>query len=45
MAAGGPPPLGLQILMGNTATQKIENMIAATSADRIAPVELIARKS
>jgi ubiquinone/menaquinone biosynthesis C-methylase UbiE len=45
MAAGGPPPLGLQILMGNTAAQKIENMIAATSADRIAPVELIARKS
>ncbi len=43
-AAGGPPPLGLHILMGETRTEKIENMVENISADRIAPVELIARK-
>lgn len=44
-AAGGPPPLGLHVLMGETAPAKIGNMIANIEAGRIAPVELIAAKS
>ena len=43
-AAGGPPPLGLHILMGETRAEKIKNMVENISAERIAPVELIARK-
>jgi ubiquinone/menaquinone biosynthesis C-methylase UbiE len=43
-AAGGPPALGLQILMGESTPIKVQNMIANISANRIAPVELIARK-
>ena len=43
-AAGGPPPLGLHILMGETAPTKIKNMIENISEGRIAPVELIAEK-
>lgn len=43
-AADGPPPLGLHILMGETARQKIANMVGNIAAGRIAPVEMIARK-
>ena len=43
-AAGGPPPLGLHILMGETRAEKIKNLVENISAERIAPVELIARK-
>jgi ubiquinone/menaquinone biosynthesis C-methylase UbiE len=43
-AAGGPPPLGLHVLMGKSTPEKVQNMIANISAGRIAPVELIARK-
>lgn len=43
-AAGGPPPLGLHLLMGETAPLKMKNMIENISAGRIAPVELIATK-
>jgi ubiquinone/menaquinone biosynthesis C-methylase UbiE len=43
-AAGGPPPLGLHVLMGKTTPDKIQNMIANITDGRIAPVELIARK-
>ena len=43
-AAGGPPPLGLHVLMGHDASEKLQNMIGNISAGRIAPVELIARK-
>ncbi len=43
-AAGGPPPLGLHVLMGASAPVKIQNMIANIAAGRIAPVEVIARK-
>lgn len=43
-AAGGPPPLGLHILMGRNTPDKVQNMIANISAGYIAPVELIARK-
>jgi ubiquinone/menaquinone biosynthesis C-methylase UbiE len=44
-AAGGPPPLGLHILMGRTTPDKVQNMIQNVSSGRIAPVELIARKA
>jgi ubiquinone/menaquinone biosynthesis C-methylase UbiE len=45
MAAGGPPPLGLHVLMGRNAPDKIQNMIRNIANGRIAPVELIARKA
>jgi ubiquinone/menaquinone biosynthesis C-methylase UbiE len=44
-AAGGPPPLGLHILMGRNTPDKLQNMIQNISGGRIAPVELVARKS
>ena len=44
MAAGGPPPLGLHVLMGKTTPDKVANMVNNISAGRVAPVELIARK-
>jgi SAM-dependent methyltransferase len=43
-AAGGPPPLGLHVLMGKNTPEKVQNMIDNISTGRIAPVELIARK-
>lgn len=42
-AAGGPPALGLHILMGESRAAKVKNMAANIEAGRIAPVELIAR--
>ena len=44
-AAGGPPPLGLHVLMGRNTLDKVQNMIESVTTSRIAPVELIARKS
>ncbi len=41
-STGGPPPLGLHILMGNTAPEKVKNMIENISRNRIAPVEIVA---
>ena len=41
-SADGPPPLGLHILMGDTAPRKVKNMIENISRGLIAPVELIA---
>jgi ubiquinone/menaquinone biosynthesis C-methylase UbiE len=43
-AAGGPPPLGLHLLMGKATPEKVKNMIANVSDGLVAPVELIARK-
>jgi ubiquinone/menaquinone biosynthesis C-methylase UbiE len=43
-AAGGPPPLGVHVLMGKNTPEKVQNMIDNISKGRIAPVELIARK-
>lgn len=43
-AAGGPPPLGLHVLMGKDTPEKVQNMIDNISDGRIAPVELIARR-
>jgi len=44
-AADGPPPLGIHILMGDTAPVKVKNMLENISTGRIAPVEIIARKT
>jgi SAM-dependent methyltransferase len=43
-AAGGPPSLGLHILMGDTAPQKVANILVNLKAGRIAPVEIVGRK-
>jgi ubiquinone/menaquinone biosynthesis C-methylase UbiE len=43
--AGGPPALGLHILMGQNTPEKVQNMIENISNRRIAPVEVIARKA
>ena len=44
-AAGGPPPLGIQLLMGGSAAEKVRNMAAAIRAGTVAPVEIVARAS
>lgn len=44
-ARGGPPPLGLHILMKESTTIKIKNMIDKITDDYIAPVEIIAHKN
>lgn len=41
---GGPPPLGLHIILGQDAPLKIANMVDAIVAGTIAPVEIICRK-
>ncbi len=43
-AAGGPPPLGLHILFGETAALKVRNMVDNVAAGRVSPVEMFARK-
>jgi ubiquinone/menaquinone biosynthesis C-methylase UbiE len=42
--AGGPPPLGLHLVMGTDSAVKIGNMMANIDRGSIAPVELIARR-
>jgi SAM-dependent methyltransferase len=44
-AAGGPPPLGLHVLLGESAAGKLRNVVENIAAGRIAPVEIIARKA
>jgi len=44
-AAGGPPALGLHVLMQQTTAEKIPNMVANLAAKRISPVEMIAVKA
>ncbi len=41
---GGPPPLGLHVLMGASAAQKTANMVAMLERGVIAPVEMLARR-
>jgi ubiquinone/menaquinone biosynthesis C-methylase UbiE len=41
--SGGPSPLGLHILMGKSARQKIANMIANFERGLIVPTEIIGR--
>jgi SAM-dependent methyltransferase len=43
-ASGGPPALGLHVLMGKSTPEKVGNMIDNISNGHIAPIELIARK-
>jgi len=43
--AGGPPPLGLHILMGDATAEKIKNMVENVSQNRVAPVELVAERA
>lgn len=43
-AENGPPPLGIHLLMGQTAGQKIFNYVENVKAHRIAPVEMVFRK-
>jgi ubiquinone/menaquinone biosynthesis C-methylase UbiE len=45
LAAGGPPPLGLHILMGRNAPDKIQNMTQNIARGLVAPVEMIARRA
>ena len=42
-AADGPPPLGVHILLGSNAREKIGNTIENLESGRIAPVQMIAR--
>ena len=42
--AGGAPPLGVHIAMGESAPVKISNMDENIAAGRISPVEIIAIK-
>ncbi|MEL6618301.1 MAG: class I SAM-dependent methyltransferase [Pseudomonadota bacterium] len=43
IAAEGLPPVGIHILMGDTAGEKIENYLKNLEAGRIAPTEMIFR--
>lgn len=40
--AEGPPPIGLHLVLGPAAQDKIRNMIAAIASGAIAPVEMVA---
>jgi ubiquinone/menaquinone biosynthesis C-methylase UbiE len=42
--AGGAPPLGVHIAMGESAPTKIRNMVENIPAGRVSPVEMIAVK-
>lgn len=42
--AGGPPPIGIHLLMRETAGEKIQNYVACVKAGLLAPVEMIFRK-
>lgn len=41
---GGPPPLGIHLLMGETAGLKLKNYVENVEAQRIVPVEMIFEK-
>ena len=42
--AGGAPPLGVHIAMGESAPIKISNMVENIAAGRVSPVEIIVIK-
>jgi ubiquinone/menaquinone biosynthesis C-methylase UbiE len=44
LAAGGPPPLGLHIVMGKDAPQKVANMFSALETGAVTPVQMLARR-
>lgn len=41
LAEDGPSPLGIHLMMGETAGEKLQNYVANLEAGRIAPVEMI----
>ncbi len=41
---GGPPPLGLHVIMGSEAPTKISNMVDAIASSVLAPVEIVCEK-
>jgi SAM-dependent methyltransferase len=43
-SAGGPPPLGLHIVMGPSTREKVHNMLANIESGAIAPTLMIARR-
>jgi SAM-dependent methyltransferase len=43
-AEGGPPPLGLHVIMGPEAQAKVANMVEAVKAGVLAPVEILCDK-
>ena len=44
MAASGPPPFSLNIVMGGGAPQKVANMVALLERGVVSPVEIICRR-
>lgn len=42
--AGGPPPVGIHLLMGETAREKLVNITANLNSGAVSPFEIIARK-
>ena len=44
IAETGPPPLGLHLVMGPDASQKIANVVAGLEQGVVAPIELICRR-
>ena len=43
--AGGSPPLGVHIAMGEAAAVKINNMVENIASGRVSPVEIIVCKA
>ncbi|MFQ6550011.1 class I SAM-dependent methyltransferase [Aestuariibius sp. 2305UL40-4] len=41
IAAEGPPPVGIHLLMGDTASEKLKNYLANVEAGRTIPMEMI----
>lgn len=41
---GGPPPLGLHLIMGSDAPTKIANMVDAIASNALAPVQVVCEK-
>jgi len=44
LAESGPPPLGLHLLMGETAPTKLANLMACLKNGVLAPIEILARR-
>jgi len=44
-ANAGPQPLGMHIVLGETAAAKVKNLVASLTAGNIAPMEMIAEKT
>jgi len=44
LANGGPPPLGLHIVMGSDAKIKVGNMHSNVEKGAIAPVQILAKR-